>query len=201
MENNANNSLLLIVSGPTGSGKTTLCNRMLKEHPTVERVVTSTTRHKRLGEIDTQDYYFFSPEAFVKKIEQGDFYEYAKVHHRYYGTLKSEIDDKLSKNIDLLLNIDVQGAASFRKAAQKTQILAEKMVTLFIRPQNLDQLRMRLIQRGDDDEEEIERRLESSKFELDQASHYDHIIESKSKDEDYRALLAIFHQEKEKNRS
>lgn len=196
MKTPSSNSLLLIVSGPTGSGKTTLCDRMLADYEGVERVVTSTTRDKRAGEVDEVDYYFFTPDVFSQKIEKGDFYEYAQVHKRYYGTLKEEIDGKLARNLDLLLNIDVQGAAAFRKAALENEYLAKKMVTVFIRPKNLDELKTRLIKRGDDDEEEIARRLQSAQFELEQAEHYDHVIESKTKEEDYSALVALFEQEK-----
>lgn len=194
----SSNALLLIVSGPTGSGKTTLCDRMLREVENVQRVITSTTRDMRAGEVDKQDYYFFSVETFEQKIEAGEFYEYAKVFQRYYGTLKKEIDEKLSRNIDLLLNIDVQGAATFRKAAQSNDALRGNLVTVFVRPDSIDEIRKRLIGRGDDNEREIARRLESVEMELQQAEHYDYIIDSKTKDDDFAALMKIYQAEKQK---
>lgn len=188
--------LLLIVSGPAGSGKTTLCDRMLTEVPGVERVITSTTRSPRAGEEHGRDYYFFPMEEFIRRRDAGEFYEYALVHGRYYGTLKSEIDGKLKARRDLLLNIDVQGAASFREAAKENAVLAESLVTVFIQPESLDQLRERLGGRGSDDAEEIARRLRTAEQELLQASTYDHVIVSGTRDEDYAALLEIYRREK-----
>ena len=109
---------LFIVSGPAGSGKTTVCDRMLNEVSGVQRVVTSTTRAPRGGERDTVDYYFFDRPTFEQKIEAGEFYEHARVHNNLYGTLKSEVQGKLASGIDLLLNIDVQGAAQMRETAK-----------------------------------------------------------------------------------
>lgn len=200
MSSDSSDALLLIVSGPAGSGKTTLCDRMLAERTEVQRVITSTTRAMRPGESDTVDYYFFDVSEFERKIAAGDFYEYAQVHAqgRYYGTLKSEIDGKLAQNIDLLLNIDVQGAAAFRQAAEENTALARRMVSIFIRPQNLDELRQRLATRGETDQEEVERRLETARKELTVAEDYDHVIESGSKEEDYARLQAIYTSEKAK---
>ena len=196
--NSSQPAILLIVSGPTGSGKTTLCERMVAEVNNVQRVVTSTTREKRPGETDGIDYYFFSPETFEDKIKAGEFYEYAQVFNRdYYGTLKSEIDAKLSQNIDLLLNIDVQGAATIREAAQNNPVLKNNLVTIFVRPKNLSEIRQRLNRRGDP-EQEITRRLESVEGELAQSHLYDHIIESKTKEIDFQALFAIYEAEKNK---
>lgn len=197
-EHGKERALLLIVSGPAGSGKTTLCERMLAEIPQVERVITSTTRSPRSGEEHGRDYYFFPMEEFIRRRDAGEFYEHALVHGRYYGTLKSEIDDKLKARRDLLLNIDVQGAASFRQAAKGNAALAASLVTVFIQPESLDQLHGRLGGRGSDDEKEIARRLKTAEQELLQAPVYDHIIVSGTRDEDYRALLEIYRREKGK---
>lgn len=192
----ADRGLLLIVSGPAGSGKTTLCERMLAEVPGMKRVITSTTRAPRPGEEHGRDYYFFSVEEFLRRLNAGEFYEHALVHGRYYGTLKAEIDEKLKAGQDLLLNIDVQGAASFREAAKTNEALAGSLVTVFIQPKSLDQLRERLGGRGSDDEEEIARRLRTAEQEILQASAYDHVIVSGTRDEDFASLLAIYRQEK-----
>lgn len=184
--------LLIIVSGPAGSGKTTLCDRMLAEVPQVERVVTSTTRQPRGGEVDTVDYYFFDHDTFKAKIEAGEFYEYAHVHSNLYGTLQSEVQDKLAAGTDLLLNIDVQGAAQMRETAQNDPLLKGKVVTVFIMPPSTEELEARLRGRGTDAEDEVQRRMKVAIDEMQQAAHYDHTILSGSRDEDFAALKAIY---------
>ena len=171
---------------------------MIVENNDVQRVVTSTTRTQRPGETHGIDYYFFSTKTFEDKIKAGEFYEYAQVFNRhYYGSLKSEIDAKLSQNIDLLLNVDVQGAATIRRAASNNPVLGKNLVTIFVRPKNLDEIRKRLNRRGDP-EKEITRRLESVEGELAQSHFYDYIIESKTKESDFQSLLSIYKGEKAK---
>ncbi|MBC8189162.1 MAG: guanylate kinase [Puniceicoccaceae bacterium] len=184
--------LLFIVSGPAGSGKTTLCERMLAELPEVQRIVTSTTRAPRPGEVDTVDYYFFDHETFEAKVQAGEFYEHAHVHSNRYGTLKSEVQDKLAQGIDLLLNIDVQGAATFRSVAQEDPLLKGKDVSIFIMPPDVAELERRLRGRGTDAEDEVKRRMRVALEEMKQAELYDHIILSGSRDEDFAALKAIY---------
>lgn len=187
-----NSGLLIIVSGPAGSGKTTLCDRMLEELPQIERVVTSTTRQPRGGEVDTVDYYFFDHDTFKAKIEAGDFYEYAHVHNNLYGTLKSEVQDKLAAGTDLLLNIDVQGAAQMRETAQNDPLLKGKVVTVFIMPPSIEELEARLRGRGTDAEDEVQRRMRVAAEEMTHSPHYDHTILSGSREEDFAALRAIY---------
>jgi guanylate kinase len=184
--------LLFIVSGPAGSGKTTLCERMLAELSEVQRIVTSTTRAPRPGEVDTVDYYFFDHETFEAKVQAGEFYEHAHVHSNRYGTLKSEVQDKLAQGIDLLLNIDVQGAATFRSVAQEDPLLKGKDVSIFIMPPDVAELERRLRGRGTDAEDEVKRRMRVALEEMKQAELYDHIILSGSRDEDFAALKAIY---------
>lgn len=188
--------LLLIVSGPAGCGKTTLCERMLAEEPALWRVVTSTTRKPRAGETDHIDYYFFDRATFEEKITTGHFYEYAHVHGNIYGTLKSEVQDKLAIGTDLLLNIDVQGAASLRKTAQTDELLNGHVITVFIMPPSLEELECRLRGRGSDDEDEINRRMKVALDEMKQSDQYDHTILSASRGEDFEALQAIYRAEK-----
>jgi guanylate kinase len=187
-----NSGLLIIVSGPAGSGKTTLCDRMLDEEPKIERVVTSTTRKPREGETDQVDYYFFDHDTFKAKIEAGEFYEYAHVHSNLYGTLKSEVQDKLAAGIDLLLNIDVQGAAQMRETAKQDPLLKGNVVTVFIMPPSVEELENRLRGRGTDAEDEVQRRMQVALDEMKQSEHYDHTILSASRDEDFAALNAIY---------
>lgn len=193
----AQGGLLLLISGPAGSGKTTLCERMLGHYPQTRRVVTSTSRDPRAGEQHGIDYYFFAPDAFCQRIEAGAFYEWAQVHGRYYGTLKEEIDGKLARGFDLLINVDVQGAETFRSVAAEPDCpLHGRLVTVFVRPSNLDELRTRLHGRGTDDHAEIERRMETARKELEHAMRYDHVIESRDKASDFSALCAIYEAER-----
>jgi len=196
MPENPQSGLLIIVSGPAGSGKTTLCYRMLAEMPQVERVVTSTTRPPRNGEVDTVDYYFFDHDTFQAKIAAGEFYEHAHVHSNLYGTLKSEVQDKLSTGSDLLLNIDVQGAAQMRETAQEDPLLQGKVVTVFIMPPTIEELEARLRGRGSDPEDEVQRRMQVALKEIELSEHYDRRILSGSRDQDFTALRTIYEEAK-----
>ncbi len=188
--------LLIIVSGPAGSGKTTVCERMLVEEAGIQRVVTSTTRAPREGEKHKVDYYFLDHETFDAKVEAGAFYEWAQVHTNRYGTLKSEIHDKLAAGADLLLNIDVQGAATFRQAGREDPLLRGKIVTVFIMPRSIDELESRLRHRSTDDEDEIQRRLRVARHEMKQRELYDHCILSGTRFQDFEALHRIYLREK-----
>ena len=183
---------LFIVSGPAGIGKTTVCDQMLKEIPGLERAVTSTTRTPRRGEVDKVDYYFFDHDTFQAKIDAGAFYEHAHVHNQLYGTLKSEVRGKLAIGIDLLLNIDVQGAAQMRETAQNDPLLKGKVITIFIMPPTIEGLAARLRGRGTDTEDEIQRRMAVGVEEMRLSKHYDHKIVSATREEDFAALVAIY---------
>jgi guanylate kinase len=187
-----NPSRLLIVSGPAGSGKTTVCDALLEKTPAIERVVTATTRPPRGTEQNGIDYHFLTPEAFEDKIVAGEFYEHAIVHGRRYGTLKSAVQNKIRKGIDLLLNIDVQGAASFRETAQKDSLLTGRVATVFIMPPSLEELEKRLRGRATDSANEVLRRLEVAKNEMLEAKAYDHILKSTTREADLLALKAIY---------
>ena len=167
---------------------------MVAELPQIRRVVTSTTRAPRKGEIDKSDYYFFDQKTFEKKINEGEFYEYAQVHGNLYGTLKSEVQEKLASGKDLLLNIDVQGASQIRKTAQAESSLKGKVVTIFIVPSSIEVLGVRLRGRGTDSEEEVQGRMQIAVEEVKQSPCYDHTISSASRDEDFSALRKIYEQ-------
>ena len=183
---------MLVLAGPAGSGKSTLCDRFVKDHPDVRRVVTSTTRAPRPGEINGVHYYFFTPGDFDKAVAEGRFLEWAWVHKKHrYGTLLSSVMEPLSQGNSLIINIDVQGVENFRKAAEGNALLRQALCTVFIKL-NIPELRKRMIGRGQDSLEEIECRLKTAEAELKEASKFDHIIQSKTKDEDYEALLRIY---------
>lgn len=192
------NSVMLIISGPAGSGKNTVSERLMSEFPQIKRVVTSTSRPPRGAEKDGVDYHFLSPENFVKGIENGDFFEYAKVHDRYYGTSKKAIYEALENGDDLILIIDVQGAATWRKIAAADKSIGDKTTFVFIAPASVDELRKRLVGRATESDAEIERRLQTAISEYAAADNFDKKIDSKTRDDDYRALREIYLEAKKK---
>lgn len=189
-------ALLLILAGPAGSGKTTLCDRLVAENPKVERVVTCTTRPPREGEMDGVDYHFLSNSQFDAKVAEGAFLEWAQVHANRYGTLKSVIEEKLSQRIDLVMNIDVQGVAALQKAARENAVIGQRLVTIFIMPESFDELRRRLRERGQDDEAEIDRRIRSAENEIGQWRSFDYAFRSRSKEADFDTVRSIWLAEK-----
>ena len=124
--------LLILISAPSGGGKTTLCNQLLAARPDMTRAVTCTTREPRPGEKDGVDYYFFSAAEFQRRATAGEFIEHATVFGRSYGILKSELLDKLRSGRDVLLNVDVQGAATIRGRVQAEPELKRALVSVFL---------------------------------------------------------------------
>jgi len=184
--------VLLVLAGPAGSGKTTLCNRMVDEVPGFARVITATTRSPRPGETNGVDYHFLSAEQFEAKVAAGEFLEWAWVHQKNrYGTLASSVLGPLAEGRSLVINVDVQGVENFRRAARENPLLALHMATVFI-DVPLPILRERMVKRGQDSETEITRRLGTAERELREAGKFDFKIESRSKDKDFNALLAIW---------
>src|ERR1700677_1473339 len=122
--------LLILISAPSGGGKTTLCEHLLKARPEMTRAITCTTREPRKGEKDGGDYHFFSATEFLNRLQAGNFLEHATVYGNSYGILKSELLGKLRAGKDVLLNVDVQGAATIREAAQHEDELKHALVTI-----------------------------------------------------------------------
>ena len=184
---------LIIVSGPAGSGKNTVCERLMENFPSVGRIVTSTSRAPRGAEQNGVDYNFFSRQEFEDLISKNAFYEYALVHGNYYGTLKRTLDEGFKSGKDLVLIIDVQGAHTWTgRIASENPDLKERMVSVFIMPPSIDELKKRLHTRGTEDEAQIARRMETAISEMKRAGEFDFVINSKTKDEDYAALREIY---------
>jgi guanylate kinase len=190
------NPLLLILAGPAGSGKSTLCDRLVNENLGFSRVVTTTTRSPREGEKNGVDYHFYSEEEFDDKIKNEEFLEWAWVHgHKKYGTLKSSILDQLLSGHDLIMSVDVQGVESFRKFALQNELIKKSMVTIFIVVDH-DRLLDRMRVRGKDDEAEIANRMKTAEKELKEQDKFDYRILSKTRDEDFTELLEITKRER-----
>lgn len=191
-------AVLFLIAGPAGSGKSTLCDRMASDTGSFERVITATTRPPRAGEIDGVHYHFLSEEKFDAHIAAGAFLEWARVHKKHrYGTLASAVLGPLSEGRNLVINVDVQGAESFRHAAATNDLLRRCMVTVYI-DVPIPVLRKRLAGRGTDSADEIERRMRTAMAEMLEKPKFDHIIESGTRDADFEALLGIWKMAKSK---
>ncbi len=183
--------VLLVLAGPAGSGKTTLCERLVAEVPGFTRVITSTTRAPRPGEVNGVHYHFFSPEEFDARIAAGAFLEWAWVHQKNrYGTLASSVLEPLASGRSLVMNVDVQGVDNFRRAAAANPVLARHLATVFINVP-IPELRTRLGGRGET-EAEIAHRMQTAERELLEIAKFDHVIESRDRETDFAALLAIY---------
>jgi guanylate kinase len=188
--------LLILISAPSGAGKTTLVNLLLKAQPQMTRAITCTTRAPRPGEQDGVDYHFLEAGDFLKRLQAGNFLENATVYGNSYGILKRELLDKLRAGRDVMLNVDVQGAATIRARAETEPELHQALVTIFLTPASMDVLAQRLKKRGADAEAVIQKRLAVSRQEIAQWKNFDYLVISGSKQEDLRRTLAIIEAEK-----
>jgi guanylate kinase len=190
------NPLLILISAPSGGGKTTLCQRLLAARPNMTRAVTCTTRAPREGERDGVDYYFLNAESFLKRVQSGNFLEHATVYGNSYGTLKSEVLGRMRQGQDVLLTVDVQGAATIREKTQEDPELRGALVSVFLTPPSLSVLEERLRRRGTDSAAVIQKRLSVARQEIAQWKHFDYLLLSGSIEEDLRRMLAIVEAEK-----
>jgi guanylate kinase len=191
-------TVLLILAGPAGVGKSTLCDRLVATVPGFERVITATTRPPRPNEVNGRDYHFLTEAQFDARLAASDFLEWAWVHRKYrYGTLKSAVLDRLP-HTSLIANLDVQGVRSIRTAAAAVPLLKARLVTIFVAPDSFDILRDRLQGRGPVSAEELERRMQSAELEMGDRYSYDYVIHSGTKEQDFRALLDYWEQARRK---
>jgi len=188
--------LLVLISAPSGGGKTTLCQQLLIARPQMARAVTCTTRLPRPGERDGVDYFFLDADAFLKRLQAGNFLEHATVYGNSYGTLKGEVLGKLRQGKDVLLNVDVQGAATIRQRAEEDPELQRALVSVFLTPPSLEVLEERLRRRGTDSQAAIQKRLGVARQEIAQWKNFDYLLISSTISEDLRRLQAIVESEK-----
>jgi len=181
--------ILIVVSGPSGSGKGTLCQMLRKELPDLVYSISLTTRHPRPNEKNGVDYIFVSRDEFQKHIAAGDFLEWAEVYGNYYGTLRSTVEENLKAGKDVLLELDIQGGQQVKK-------IYPDAVLIFIMPPSLDELSKRIIGRGTDDAATINIRLSCAPDELLAAKKYDYVVYNDVVERAVQELLTIIKREK-----
>lgn len=180
---------LFVVSSPSGGGKGTLIRCVLDVVPNLSYSVSFTTRAPRPGELNGREYFFISPAVFHEMVASGEFLEWACVHGNYYGTAKQQVAEETAAGIDIVLEVDVQGAASVR------QLLLDS-VSIFILPPSYEVLKERLITRGTDSPEELEIRLRNAPEELRQYSAFDYVIINDEVDRAAAQLASIIYAER-----
>jgi guanylate kinase len=175
---------VFVITGPSGVGKGTLIRGLMERHPQLELSVSATTRAPRPGEADGVDYHFLSREEFDKRVDQEAFVEHADYAGRSYGTLRSELEARVQDGTPVVLEIEVQGARQVRAAMPEA-------VQVFIAPPSLEALRTRLIGRGTDDAEEVERRLRVAEQELAAQPEFGHVVVNDRLDEALEQLSTV----------
>jgi guanylate kinase len=160
---------LIVISAPSGSGKTTIARAIIGLHPTLRFSVSATTRKMRDGEKDGRDYYFLSKEEFTRRVKAGEFVEWEELFGNYYGTLKSELDRAIRENRHLLFDVDVKGGLSIKREYPGA-------LMIFIRTPNFDVLRQRLVNRKTETDELLASRLERVPMELERGKAYEHQV-------------------------
>ena len=174
---------LYVVSGPSGAGKSTVC-KMVREMLGINLSISATSRQPRVGEQEGVDYFFLTAREFEKKIQNGDFLEYANVHGNYYGTLKSEVEERLKKGEKVILEIDVQGGVQVKEKFPAANLI-------FFKTPSKEELEKRLRGRNTDSEEVIQARLKNSLKELEYEKKYDRVVINHEIDQACRDLINI----------
>ncbi len=185
----AQDGIPIIISAPSGAGKTTICHILRQRLPDLDFSVSHTTRPPREGEIEGQDYHFISREAFLEMTDRDEFLEWAKIHDHYYGTSRTNIEKTLQKGKDLVLELDVQGVESLRK-------LKYQGVYIFILPPSMEELEKRLTRRNTETQDQIQKRLEVGREEISKSHLYDYLVANVNLDESVDTILAIIRAEK-----
>jgi guanylate kinase len=178
---------VFVITGPSGVGKGTLIRGLMQRLPQLELSVSATTRAPRPGEQDGVDYHFLSRDEFDRRVAAEDFVEHADYAGRSYGTLRSELEDRVRAGVPVVLEIEVQGARQVRAAMPEA-------VQVFIAPPSLEALRTRLIGRGTDDQQEVERRLQVAEQELGAQPEFAHVVVNDRLDDALAQLVEIVQQ-------
>ena len=183
--------LLLVVSGPSGAGKGTICKALLNKNDQIKLSVSATTRKPRNGEVHGVNYFFIEKEEFTKMIENGEFLEYAQIYDNFYGTPKAAIIECLEKGQDVILEIEMQGARQIKEVYPEG-------VFIFVLPPSLEELKSRIVGRGTETQEEIEKRFSCAFEEINQIVNYDYFIVNEDIEKSVSDVEAIIYAEKNK---
>lgn len=184
-----NKGLLVVISGPSGAGKGTLCKELLERNDNITLSVSCTTRSPRQGEVEGVNYYFVNKEKFTQMIQKDEFLEYAEVYDNFYGTPYSGIEKKLEEGYDVILEIDIQGALKVKEKYSEG-------LFLFILPPSMEELKNRIIKRGSETEETFLKRFKSSFKEINYASRYNYAVINDTVEEAVKKLECIIVAEK-----
>ncbi|MBR2624817.1 MAG: guanylate kinase [Lentisphaeria bacterium] len=182
---------LIVISGPSGVGKSTLVKRAMAELPDLQFSVSCTTRTPREGEEHGKAYYFLSREEFAEKLAAGEFLEHAEVFRNCYGTLKSEVLNRIRRGEEVLLDIDVQGAKQIRQAAENDPEIRNAAQFILIAPPSLDVIRQRLAGRNSETPEQLELRVAAAAGELRNYRIYDYMVVNDDLDIATVELIAV----------
>jgi len=186
--------MLIVISGPSGSGKGTIIKEVMKKIPDLIYSVSYTTRPKREGEIEGKDYFFISKDEFEKLIDEDFFIEWAKVYDYYYGTSKEFVLNNLNDNRDVILEIEIQGAKKIREIYDKKNV-----IFIFIAPPDFKELEKRIMNRKrGETEEEIKKRMDFAKKEIEESKNYDYIIINDNINKAVKKIVNIINKERRK---
>lgn len=180
--------VLIVISGPSGAGKGTICKELLKRSDCYLSV-SATTRLPRAGEVHGENYFFMSKEEFIKKVEEKDFLECAEVYGNYYGTPKSAVEEKLNMGHNVILEIDIQGALKVKENVKDG-------VFIFILPPSMEELKQRIIKRGSETEESLMLRFKSAYKEINYVSKYNYAVVNDTVDSAVKKIESILVAEK-----
>ncbi len=184
--------LMLVLSSPSGAGKSTISRHLLDSDRNLQLSVSATTRAKRGSEIDGVHYHFVPERQFHAMRERGDLLEWAEVHSNFYGTPRDPVEEALSKGRDVLFDIDWQGTLQLKKAARKD------VVSVFILPPSMDELKQRLVRRAEDKQDVIEARLQNARVEIGHWDEYDYVIVNDDLEKAFAAVRSIVEAERHK---
>lgn len=184
-----NRGVLIVISGPSGAGKGTICKALLEKHSEISLSVSATTRNPREGEVDGINYHFLTKDDFEKRVEENDFLEYASVYGNYYGTPKSNVEKILDSGQDVILEIDIQGALKVKEQS-------EEGVFIFILPPSMEELKQRIIKRGSETPESLMTRFKSAYKEINYVSKYNYAVVNDTVEHAVEKIEAILLAEK-----
>lgn len=179
---------LIVISGPSGAGKGTICKALLEREDNLYISVSATTRSPRAGEVDGVNYYFLTEEEFKKKVDNNEFLEWAEVHGNYYGTPKFNVEEMINEGKNIILEIDVQGALNVKKNC-------EDGVFIFILPPSMEELKRRIIARGSETPESLIKRFKTAYEEINYISKYNYAVVNDDLEEAVKKVQNILYAE------